>query len=113
MDNIDQQWDEVLLSMSKHFGVTVNFEFLIFAIGIQERGCGFIDFQKKEKMDLINLAKCRMLERAGFLEESEVEDGWPQFNPKLTFLSLNDSEKDAIIKEQMIGYLKANENFIN
>ena len=32
MDNIDQQWDEVLLSMSKHFGVTVNFEFLIFAI---------------------------------------------------------------------------------
>lgn len=113
MNNIDQQWDEVLLSMSKHFGVTVNFEFLIFAIGIQEKGCGFIDFSKQDKMDLINLAKCRMLERAGYLEESDIEDGWPQFTPKLAFLSLTDSEKDTIIKAQMIGYLKDSEHFIN
>lgn len=113
MENIEQQWDEVLLAMSKHFGVMVNFEFLIFAIGIQERGCGFKDFAKQEKMDLINLAKCRMLERAGFLEESGEEDGWAQFTPKLAFLSLSDLEKDAIIKTQMVIYLKESQHFIN
>lgn len=113
MNSFEQQWDEVLLKMSKHFGITANYEFLLFMVGIQEKGCGFIEFSKQDKMDLINLAKCRMLEREGVLAEEGEEDGWALFVPKLSFLNLSDTEKDEIIKRQMIGYLKENEHFIN
>lgn len=113
MNNMDQEWDEVLLAMSKHFNITANYEFLLFMVGIQEKGCGFINFSKQDKMDLINLTKCRMLEREGVLEETEEEDGWPQFMPKLNFHTLNDAQKDLIIKRQMIRYIKENELFIN
>ncbi len=113
MTNLEQQWDEVLLAMSKHFGITANYDFLLFMVGIQEKGCGFINFSKQDKMDLINLAKCRMLEREGMLEENGEEEGWALFTPKLTYLSLSDGEKDEIIKRQMIDYLKQTQQFIN
>lgn len=113
MENIEDAWDEVLLAMSKHFNITANYEFLLFMVGIQEKGCGFINFSKQDKMDLINLTKCRMLEREGFLDEEGEEDGWPLFVPKLHYHSLSDAQKDAIIKRQMIAYIKENQLFIN
>ena len=113
MMNSEQQWDELLLAMSHHFGVAANYDFMLFMVGIQEKGCGFINFSKQDKMDLINLAKCRMLEREGLLAEDGEEDGWIQFMPKLSFHTLSDGEKDEIIKKQMIGYIHENQSFVN
>lgn len=113
MTNLEEKWDEVLLAMSKHFGITANYDFLLFMVGIQEKGCGFLNFSKQEKMDLINLAKCRMLEREGVLLEEGEEEGWALFVPKLAFHGLSDLQKDEAIKRQMISYLNENQQFIN
>ena len=60
-------WNKLILKVSKHFKVNAEFEFILFVLGIQEMGWGFREYSKTEKMDLIIVARCRILVRQGFI----------------------------------------------
>ena len=105
MEMNDNSWEELLLRVSKRFNVLADFDFLLFLIGIQERGLGYQKYSKEEKMDLINLARCTLFEQKNFYKrEGEDEAGWP------TFLVVNEvkdfppSKREEILKEAMIEY---------
>lgn len=104
--NKDITWEELLLKVSKKFNILADFEFLLFLIGIQERGKGFIKYSKEEKMDMINLARCILFEKEGFYKQTSTDkDGWPQFDVVKQVDDLLPSYREKILKHAMIEYL--------
>ena len=106
MDNNENTWDELLLKVSKQFNILADFDFLLFLIGIQEKGVGYQKFSKEEKMDLINLARCVLFEKMGFYKrEGDDEAGWPTFSIINDIKDIAPSERESILKDAMIKYL--------
>ena len=106
MDNKDNSWEELLLKVSKKFNVLADFDFLLFLIGIQERGTGYIKYSKDEKMDLINLARCVLFELKGFYKCTGNDDaGWPAFAVVNEIKDIPPSARERILKEAMMEYL--------
>ncbi|TLX77769.1 hypothetical protein E9993_03745 [Labilibacter sediminis] len=104
--NKDNSWEELLLKVSKKFNVLADFDFLLFIIGIQERGQGFIKYSKEEKMDMINLARCILFETKGYYKQNGTDDdGWPTFEVIKKVDDLLPSEREKILKEAMMEYL--------
>lgn len=104
--NKDNSWEELLLRVSKQFNVLADFDFLLFLIGIQERGLGFMKYSKDEKMDMINLARCILFEKKGFYKQNGTDtDGWPNFTVLQKADDLLPSERERILKEAMMEYL--------
>jgi hypothetical protein len=53
-------------------------ETMLFLIGIQELGSGQQKFTKDDKVNLIHIAVCRLLEPFGYYKFSHYnEEGWP------------------------------------
>ncbi len=106
MEVNDQEWNELLLRLSKHFKVTANYEFVLFVVGVNELGHGFRNYTKDEKMDLMSLGSCVLLSHRGLLQKSEADDnGWPVFVPVNGSLSANHTS-EAFLKSAMIDYFK-------
>jgi hypothetical protein len=102
----EENWDLMLLEVSKRFSVTADFDFLLFLIGIHERGQGMIDYSREEKMDLINLAKCTLLSRKGYLKRVNSDvDGWPQFEELKSVRGLSPSFSNDLFKRAAFEYL--------
>jgi hypothetical protein len=106
-ENFELAWEELVLKISKHFKVVAEYEFILFVLGIQEMGWGFRNYSKTEKMDLINVARCRILVRAGYVKETGIDgDGWPIFEPTPRLKSMMPSFQNQVIKKGLIEYFK-------
>jgi hypothetical protein len=107
MEYSEDVWNELMLKVSKHFKVTADFEFMLFIIGVQERGTGFAEYTRDEKWDLVNLAKCRLFTRLGYLRENGYDDeNWPVFLEVKKMRSLSPSFQQRLLKEAMIDYFE-------
>lgn len=99
-------WNLLELEISKRFKVTADFDFMLFLIGIQERGTGIRPYERQEKMDLINLGKCTLLTEEGYLKRKDNdEDGWPGFEEIKNLKSLTPTFLNATLKRAAYNYL--------
>ena len=106
--DFELEWDALILRLSKQFKVSANYEFILFMMGIQEMGIGFKEFSKTEKMDLINVARCRILLREGYIKETGVDgDGWPIFEPQPNLKSMMPSYQNQLIKKGILSYFQS------
>lgn len=102
-----ESWEEIELEVSKRFSVTADFDFMLFLIGIQERGEGMRSYSRQEKMDLINLAKCTLLSQNGYLERLDCDnEGWPKFQEITNMAALTSNYQNALLKRAAFDYLK-------
>lgn len=106
MSDKNNEWEELLIKVSKRFNILADFDFLLFTIGIQEHGKGFQKYEKQEKMDMINLARCVLFEQCGYYKQNGTdEEGWPTFEVLKPVDKLLPSEREAMLKQAMITYL--------
>lgn len=58
------KWDEIIKILSNKFndGENLDIEAIIYLIGIQELGRINLKFRKDQKIDLMHIAICRLLE---------------------------------------------------
>ncbi|MFO8000332.1 MAG: hypothetical protein R6U46_03745 [Marinilabilia sp.] len=102
----EENWDQLVLKISKRFKVTADFDFMLFIIGVQELGEGMRPYSREEKMDLINLGKCTLLKQSGYLEvEGKDEEGWPKFKENESLKSLTPSFLNYTLKRAAFDYL--------
>ncbi len=106
-EDFEQEWDKLVLRVSKHFRVSAEYEFILFVTGIQEMGWGLREFSKTEKMDLINVARCRILVRQGYIKETGIDgEGFPIFEASPKLKSMMPSFQNQLIKKGLIDYFK-------
>ena len=83
---------------------------ILFIIGVQELGQLHRKFKKDEKLQLMHIAICRVLEPYGYYEFSHYDDDkWPHYIVKEKLPSLKAGEQSLLMKEAIVGYMMASE----
>ncbi len=102
-----KSWEEVQQNISQKFGggETLNVDAIIYLIGIQELGKGYKTFSKDEKLDIMHIAICKLLEPFGYYEfEYFDEDSWPHYKVIDELPNLKPGEQSVLMKEAIVMY---------
>ena len=79
---LKERWDYLVEKLSLKFsdGDPLELDAIIYLVGVQELGQYHRTYKKDDKLDLMHIAICRLLEPYGFYEFSFFdEDGWPHY----------------------------------
>ena len=86
-------------------GDELDLESIIYLIGIQELGKFKQEFKKDEKVNLMHIAICRLLEPYGYYEfEYFDNEGWPHYKVKEELPSLKAGEQTVLMKDAIVNY---------
>ncbi len=106
-DNFEKRWEDLLIEKSKQIDFEVDFEGLLFLIGLQELGKTRISPDKNQKLDIMHIAVCKLLEPYGFYEYKGIDaDGWPHWERLKKIPNLDKKEQDKLIRTAMLEYFE-------
>jgi len=108
-EKLKLQWEEVRDKLSEKFGggELLDVDSITYLIGIQELGKGPDNFKKDQKIDIMHVAICTLLEPFGFYEFDYFdEDGWPHFKFLDELPNLKAGEQSVLIKEAIVMYFE-------
>lgn len=102
-----KNWDELASKINKRFDDTLDVESILFVIGMQELGQVIDKFTKDQKLEVIHVAVCVILEPFGFYEfEGRDKDAWPHWKTVKELPRLNNDQQEQLIKEGILEYMK-------
>ena len=104
---LKERWESVVTILSNRFseGEDLDLEGIIYLIGVQELGKIHDAFKKDEKLNLMHIAICRLLEPYGYYEfEYFDNDGWPHYIVKEELPPLKAGEQSVLMKEAIVSY---------
>ncbi|HEY4540272.1 MAG TPA: hypothetical protein VIG94_09710 [Faecalibacter sp.] len=88
-------------------GETPDLDTILFLIGVQELGKGKIRFKKDDKLNLLHIAVCRVLEPFGFYRFDGLDpEGWPHFELLEELPPLKTNEQTLLMKHAIIQYFE-------
>ena len=99
---LKERWESVVNILSEKFssGEDLDLEGIIYLIGVQELGKIHATFKKDEKVNLMHIAICRLLEPYGYYEfEYFDNDGWPHYKVTEELPPLKAGEQAGLMKE--------------
>jgi uncharacterized membrane protein YkgB len=80
-------------------------ETLLYLIGIQELGSGMQKYSKEDKINILHIAICRLLEPFGYYKFTHYdEDGFPHFVELHTLPELKPNEQQILMKKAIVQY---------
>lgn len=112
---LKQRWEAVVDKISKDFadGDTLELDAIIYLIGVQEFGKPQKKFKKDDKVNLMHIAICRLLEPYGYYAFDYFdEDGWPHYQVLSKLPPLKPGEQSVLMKEAIVTYF-LEKNYIN
>ncbi len=101
------RWKTLVNLISNKFadGDKLDLDAIIYLVGIQELGRFQRKFKKDEKLDLMHIAICRLLEPYGYYEfDYQDEEGWPHYKVKEQLPPLKAGEQSILMKEAIVQY---------
>lgn len=104
-----QKWDKIEQFFIENFtdGERPDVDTILFLIGVQELGQGRKKFKKDDKVNLMHIAVCTILEPFGFYRfDGRDADGWPQFEFLETLPELKSNEQQLLMKYAIIQYFE-------
>lgn len=109
-ENLKTRWEAIQQMVSQRFGggETLDLDAIIYLIGVQELGKGYQKFSKDEKLNVMHIAICKLLEPFGYYEfDFFDEDGWPHYKSLDELPNLKPGEQSVLMKEAVIMYFEA------
>lgn len=106
-EQLKNRWNKVVAILSNQFaeGDILDLDAIIYLIGVQELGKVHQTFKKDEKLNLMHIAICRLLQPYGFYEFDFVDkDGWPHYSVKEELPPLKAGEQSVLMKEAIVNY---------
>lgn len=83
---------------------------MLFLIGVQEVGKGKQKYKKDDKVNLIHVAVCRVLEPFGYYKFIELDkDDWPVYELVEKLPNLQANEQQILMKKAIINYFREEE----
>ncbi len=104
---LKERWEQLVNILSNQFsqGEDLDLDAIIYLIGVQELGKVHNKFKKDEKLNLMHIAICRLLEPYGFYEFDYFdEEGWPHYKVKEELPPLKAGEQSVLMKEAIVNY---------
>ena len=106
-EQLKQRWNNVVEKLSIQFadGDTLDLDAIIYLIGVQELGQLHRDYKKDDKINLIHIAVCKLLEPYGYYEFDYFdEQGWPHYKTIEELPHLKAGEQSVLMKEAIVNY---------
>jgi len=106
-EELKKNWELVVEKLTQQFaeGDTLDLDGIVYLIGVQELGQLHREFQKDEKLNLMHIAICKLLEPYGYYEFDFVdEQGWPHYLVKAELPHLKAGEQSVLMKEAIVNY---------
>ncbi|ADQ82305.1 hypothetical protein D1Z97_04250 [Riemerella anatipestifer] len=100
-------WGRVEQFFVEHFQSESNpsLETISFLIGVQELGGGKQKYTKDDKLNLLHIAVCRLLEPFGYYKFKEYDaEGWPHYEELEPLPELKPNEQSILMKKAIIQY---------
>ena len=104
---LKERWDKVVDLLSNQFaeGEQLDLDAIIYLIGVQELGQFKRVFAKDEKVNLMHVAICTLLEPYGYYEFDFFDkDGWPHYKVKEELPALKAGEQTILMKDAIVNY---------
>ena len=104
---LKERWENVVAILSNQFsqGEDLDLDAIIYLIGVQEFGRFQQLFKKDEKLNLMHIAICRLLEPYGYYQFDYVDkEGWPHYTIKEELPPLKAGEQSVLMKEAIVNY---------
>ena len=104
---LKERWEEIVKKLSDQFaeGEDLDLDSIIYLIGVQELGQLHRAYKKDEKVHLMHIAICRLLEPYGYYEFEYFDDeGWPHYKTKASLPHLKAGEQSILMKEAIVNY---------
>jgi len=104
---LKNRWDQLVSFLSERFadGETLDLDAIIYLVGVQELGQPHRSYKKDEKVNLMHIAICRLLEPFGYYRfEYFDEDGWPHYSVAEQLPPLKAGEQTVLMKEAIVQY---------
>ncbi len=106
-EQLKKYWETLVEKLSAQFadGDELELDAIIYLVGVQELGQYHRKYKKDDKLDLMHIAICRLLEPYGYYEFSHFdEDRWPHYTVKEELPSLKAGEQSVLMKEAIVSY---------
>ena len=101
----ERDWNKLLKLMMDRFGEQPDLTTVIFSVGLQEVGQGAKTYKKDDKVNLMHVGVCTLLEPLGYYKSLGLdEDGWPHFERVSDLPELNPEEQELMMKRQILEY---------
>ena len=104
---LKERWELLVKKLSNQFsdGDPLDIDGIIYLVGVQELGSLHRSFKKDEKVNLMHIAICTLLEPYGYYDfDFFDEDGWPHFKVKEQLPPLKAGEQSVLMKEALVNY---------
>lgn len=105
--NLKEKWGVLTVKLSSQFaeGDELTVDAILYLIGVQELGKGYQNFKKDEKVNLMHIAICKVLEPFGYYEfDFFDDDGWPHYKILEQLPNLKPGEQTILMKEAIVNY---------
>ena len=111
-EQLKERWEFLVKKLSAQFsdGDPLELDGIVYLVGVQELGNFHRKFKKDEKVNLIHIAICRLLEPYGYYDfDFFDEDGWPHYTMKEQLPPLKAGEQTVLMKEALVNYFMEKE----
>lgn len=106
---LKEKWSVLVKKLTDKFaeGDELNMDGIIYLIGVQELGQGHQTFKKDEKVNLMHIAICKLLEPYGYYEFDYFDDdSWPHYKTLTELPNLKPGEQTVLMKEAIVHYFE-------
>lgn len=108
---LKERWNILTAKLSAQFadGDSLDLDAIIYLVGVQELGQYHRKYKKDEKLNLMHIAICKLLEPYGYYEfDFFDEDKWPHYKVKASLPPLKAGEQSVLMKEAIVHYFLTN-----
>lgn len=100
-------WDILQSKLKERFDTELDFEAILFLIGLQELGKPAKKYSKDRKLEIMHIAVCTVLEPYGFYEfVGRDEDGWPHWELKEELPFLEAKQQNRLMVDAVVDYFR-------
>ena len=102
---MDFKWYIIKKKLEDNYGQKLDLNSILFLIGLQEVGIVHKKLSKKQKLEIIHVAVCKLLSFWGYYEfEGNDSDGWPHYKKTNLTPCLTVFEQEKLIKDGVVEY---------
>lgn len=101
------KWSILLSKLEQRFGMKMDYAGILFLIGLQELGKPYKQYNKDEKLAIMHIAVCKLLEPYGIYKYiGKDEENWPHWELVEELPPLSDTQQNKLITEAIIDYFE-------
>lgn len=102
-----EKWNRLTDLLKTKFGIEQDLTSVLYLIGVQELGRGFENFSQEEKMDLIDMAKAKLLSSLGlYIEKGLNAEGWLIFEKAENYSEISNQNKGFSLHNLIVEYFE-------